>query len=463
VAPTLVNGQRVGKNPVTGDVYPAAVIGAIAPGTGNPTNGMVVAANDPNFPRGLINDAGILVAPRFGFAYDPFGNGKTAIRGGFGMFYDRPLGYMESAGNAFPVVQTPTIEYGTLSTFRALQGFSTPASSIAYEQDMKTATIMNMSLAVQRSIGFGTVVDVGYVGSLARHLPWSRNLQDIPLGTRFLPQNADPTNTKVPLPDVFLRPRPGYSDISYYEDAATSNYHSLQVSANRRFSRNLEFGASWTWSKALDYTDSAWGAVATLVPVRVWNYGLAGYDRTHALKANWIYSLPNWKSGMKAARALVNDWQVSGISTFQSGAPVAVGYTLATAVDTTGTPSISSRIVIQSDPTLGRGSRSFSTNFKTDVFAAPAVGSLGNAAKTNLRGPGVNNWDIALFKSVPIHERLRFQFRAEAYNAFNHTQFSTWNTTARFDAKGNQINAQFGQDTAARNPRIMQFAVRLLF
>lgn len=213
----------------------------------------------------------------------------------------------------------------------------------------------------------------------------------------------------------------------------------------------------------MDYVDGAWGGVATLVPVRVWNYGLASFDRTHALKVNWLYALPKMHTGFKPARAVLSDWQVSSIETFQSGAPVAVGYTLATAVDTTGTPSISSRIIILSNPILSRGDRSFSQNFKTNVFAAPPVGSLGDAAKTNLRGPGIDNWDTALFKTFPIHERLRFQFRAEAYNLFNHTQYSTWNTTARFNAQGQQINAQFGQDTAARNPRIMQFALRLQF
>jgi hypothetical protein len=283
------------------------------------------------------------------------------------------------------------------------------------------------------------------------------------LGTRFLAKNADPTEKNSPLPDVFLYPTPGYTSISYYDDESTSSYHSLQASATRRFTRNLEFGVSWTWSKAMGYTDSAFGAVTTLVPIRVWNYGLESFDRTHVVKANWLYSLPKLKSGFKPARAVLNDWQLSSIESFQSGAPVAVGYTLATAVDTTGTPSISSRIIILSDPILSRGDRTFSQNFKTNVFAPPPVGSLGDAATTNLRGPGINNWDTAMFKNIPIHDRFHFQFRAEAYNLFNHAQFSTWGTTARFDAKGNQINAQFGQDTAARNPRIMQFALRLQF
>lgn len=179
IAPATAGGQRVGVNPVTGAVYPAAVIGAIAPGSGNLTDGMVVAASDFSYPRGLVSNQGILPAPRLGFAYDPFGDGKTAVRGGFGLFYDRMLDYVESSGNAFPIVQTPTVYYGTLGTFLSAQGFSTPPSVIAYDKDMKNPVVMNMNFSIQRNIGFGTVVDVGYAGSLARHLSWSRDLNSM--------------------------------------------------------------------------------------------------------------------------------------------------------------------------------------------------------------------------------------------------------------------------------------------
>jgi hypothetical protein len=91
------------------------------------------------------------------------------------------------------------------------------------------------------------------------------------------------------------------------------------------------------------------------------------------------------------------------------------------------------------------------------------VGTIGNAARTNLRGPGINNWDIALFKNIPVQERVKMQFRAEFYNAFNHTQFSSFDASARFDAAGRQVNARFGEYTASRTPRILQFALRVNF
>jgi hypothetical protein len=306
-------------------------------------------------------------------------------------------------------------------------------------------------------------VDVGYAGSLGRHLSWQRNLENVPLGTRFNPANADPTNPRVPLPDVFLLPVQGYSGIGSDEAAGTSNYNSLQVSANRRFARSVEFGASWTWSKAMDYVDGGYGVVNTLAPVRMWNYGLAGFDRTHALKVNGLWDLPKLKWNFMPAKAVLNGWQFSTITTFQSGAPLGIGFTQVTATDITGTPSISARVVVTGNPVLPKSERTFSRNFNTSVFRPPTVGTFGNAAKTLVRGPGVNNWDIALVKNFPIRDRLRAQFRSEFYNAFNHTQFSAFNTTARFDASGNQVNGQFGQFTAARNPRIIEFALKIRF
>ncbi len=461
--PALVNGRRVAQHPITGQVFPVTLIGAVAPNSGNPVNGIVIASEDKSYPRALIEPSGIITAPRVGFAYDPFGDGKTAIRAGFGLFYSRYLGYAFSAANAYPIVQTPVVQFGSISSFRGAQGALFPTGSIAWERNMKVPYVMNMSFGVQRDIGFGTVVDVSYVGALGRHLSWERSLQDIPVGTRFLPSNADPTNTRVPLPDNFIRPLTGYADIGYREGAASSNYHSLQVTGNRRFARGFEFGLAYTWSKALDFVDGDNGRIATVVNPRTWNYGLAAFDRTHILKLNWLWNLPTHAYKSAPVRLALNGWQLSGISTFASGEPQGIGFSQVIAADITGTPSIAPRIDVLSSPYLPPGERTFSRNFRTDVFRLPARGTTGNAAKTLVRGPGISNWDISAIKTFPIRERVSFQFRAEFYNAFNHTQFSAFDTTARFDSSGNQVNARLGEFTAARNPRIVQLALRLRF
>lgn len=463
IRPALIDGRRVGQHPVTGQVYPVTLIGAIAPGTGDPVNGIVIASEDRSYPRALIEPSGVITAPRAGFAYDPFGDGKTAIRGGFGMFYSRYLGYAFSAATAYPIVQTPVVQFGTISTFRSAEGAVFPTSSIAWERNMKVPYVMNMSFTVQRDIGFGTVVDVGYVGALGRHLSWERSLQDIPVGARFLPENADPTNPRVPLADNFLRPLTGYADIGYREGAASSNYHSLQATANRRFARGFEFGVAYTWSKALDFVDGDNGRVTTVVNTRTWNYGLASFDRTHILKVNWLWSIPNANFGLSPLKALLNGWQLSGIATFASGEPQGIGFTQVVAADITGTPSIAPRIVVTGNPNLPDSERSFSRNFRTEVFQLPERGAIGNAAKTLVRAPGVNNIDISVLKTCALKERVNLQFRGEFYNALNHTQFSAFDTTARFDAAGNQVNSRFGEFTAARNPRIVQLALRVRF
>ncbi len=461
-----VQGRRTGVHPVTGQVYTVAEIGAIAPGVGDPYNGMLQAGRDPNYPRALVRTRGIQWAPRFGFAYDLGGDGKTAIRGGFGAFYNRFFhgNYAGALTAQVPLVQTPVVSFGDLRTLLQSSGFLFPGNVFGADAAGNLPMVMNYSLSAQRDIGYGTVVDVAYAGSLGRHLLWRRDTNSIPLGANFDPRNADPTVRGRPLPAAFLRPLAGYNNITMMEGASSSSYHSLQVSAKRRFAAGVQFGLAWTWSKAMDFNDTDTEAISALVPVRVWNYGLASFDRTHVLKINYLWDSPKVHAGNALARQVLNGWHVSGISSFSSGAPVGVGYSTTVAVDTTGTTSQAARVVVTGNPVLPKGERTFYRNFRTEVFRLPAVGTVGNAAKTLLRGPGVNNWDIALFKSIPIREGARLQFRWETYNTFNHTQFSDMDTAARFDtAAGEQVNSRFGQFTVARSPRQMQFALRLSF
>ncbi|MBI4873402.1 MAG: carboxypeptidase regulatory-like domain-containing protein [Acidobacteria bacterium] len=467
IAPALAGGVRVGRGPVDGKTYNAALIGAIAPGSGDPANGMVTPSTDQSYPRSLRDGNGIRFAPRFGFAYDPFGSGTTAVRGGFGLFFNREI--LESTTNPFaiqtPVIQNPIVNFGSIPTLLSSTGLLFPENVFGIERNgAGSPTVMNYSFSVQRRVGFGTVVDVAYVGSLGRHLLWRRNLNAVPIGANFLASNADPTNTRVALPPAFLRPVSGYNNIQISEWASSSNYHSLQVTANRRFARSLEFGLAWTWSKAMTYNDADNDEVTSLVSPRVWNYSLSSIDRTHIVNFNWLWTLPKapWKAA--AAKAVLNAWQVSGIASFISGQPVGVGFSTTTALDITGTPNLGARIDATGNPVLPKSERSFSRNFRTEVFRLPARGTIGTAQSPLLRGPGTNNWDVSLFKSFPVGERVRLQFRCEMYNTFNHTQFSSFDTAARFDtATGAQVNARFGEMTAARSPRIIQLALRATF
>jgi len=462
--------RRIGVDPRNGEPYPAAAIGAIAPGSGDLFNGMVSTLLDRTYPRGLTTDPGVQLGPRFGFAYDITGKSRDVIRGGFGVFYNR-----EVMANAFkflvaqpPNVVTPILQYGQLAQLNAYAGRFFPNDVLGRDPVGNSPMVMNFSLSVQRNLGYGTLLDVGYAGALGRHLWWRRNLNAVPLGANFQPAHLDPTQPGKPLPPAFLRPLAGYSNVNIIENANTSNYNSMQVTVRRRFGRNLQFGVAWTWSKTLTFVDEDQGAsdsanVETLVHPRVWNYGLASFDRTHVFTMNYLYTLPRTRSQFPVARILLDGWQLSGITRFISGTPMTVNLTTTTGMDITGSPSLSPRVLLTGNPVLPKSERSFDRYFRTEVIHLPPVGSVGNAAKYILRGPGINSWDISVFRNFRVRERLNTQWRCEAYNAFNHTQFSGVNVTARFDPAGNQTNTALGQYNAARRPRYIQLALRFSF
>jgi hypothetical protein len=152
--------------------------------------------------------------------------------------------------------------------------------------------VYNWSFGIQQNLGWGTVLDTAYVGSVGRNLLQRSSLNAVPYGTRFLPSSIDPTTGTTALPDNFLRPLPGYADIQYIEMASTSNYHSLQTQVNKRFSQGLQFGASWTWSKLMNLVNGNNDAVNPFLDFRMRNYGKGNFDRTHNFVLNYTYNMP---------------------------------------------------------------------------------------------------------------------------------------------------------------------------
>jgi hypothetical protein len=470
------NNVRQAQDPLTGALYPASIIGALVNNHGNPYDGTVVLSQDPSYPNGLRNNSGLKAAPRFGFAYDPFGTGKTAIRGGIGLFYEiheKDLwGYHLDVDP--PNQLNPQIWYGNVNTFTNIQGFLFPSATSGMNPNRPLGRTINYSLGIQRDIGQGILLDASYVAALARHLLERKNINSVPLGTTLLPSAIDPSNAPNTLNVNFLRSYPGYGNIEYYNYDANSSYHSLQVMVTRRFKRGFTGGAAWTWSKAMDYDDSDTNDLSNLVDPKVWNYGRAGFDRTHILKLNWIYTvprtskyLPDWKGIVSMKKAILDDWQLSGITTFMSGAPAGVGLSFSSTYNAntwSGSPTDGGRPIMIANPVLSKDQQTFDHFFNTAAFGLGPQGTWGNAPKDVFRGPGINNWDISMFKNFRIHERYRAEFRCEAYNAFNHTQFSGVNTTANFDPKtGMPSNPLFGQFTSTRLPRRMQLALRITF
>jgi hypothetical protein len=457
-------GKRAGIDPRDGTVYPLPYIGLFVPDSGNYAPGMVVGGQ--GWASGLYETPAVAFGPRVGFAYDPTGTGMTSVRGGIGIFYDRPQGNVYSGTNGQPpVAYTPTLYFSTLDSFLDAKGTVGPTSVNAPDSgEQPLPQVINFSLGVQRQVGFATVVDASYVGSLGRSLLYQYNLNPIPMYARFDPANRDTTTASSPLPDNFLRPYQGLGNINVRGFGVPSNYHSLQIAANRRLAETVQYGLAYTYSKNLGVTAEDFNEVSPYFPYMERNYGLLNFDITHNLVINYTWSLPNLakRLNMKVLDHILGGWQISGITSFVSGLPFTPGMALADGADLTGSNE-GARITVVSDPYLPKGERTFLKNFKTDAFARTPKNSFGNAGVAVLRRPGINNWDVSISKRFLVDEDKYFQFRTELFNAFNHTQFSDYDRTARFNAAGEQINANFGAYSSARDPRRIQLSLRFMF
>jgi hypothetical protein len=480
--PARINNQNVAVDPVTGEQRANIFVGSFVPGTGNPFNGMVLNT-DPDYPQSFRDNQGIHPEPRLGLAWDILGDGSTALHSSVGVYHNAHITArsMDSAANNPPAVNSPSVIYGTMDTLLS-QAFSTrPSAAFGLERDAKTPTSYNWSVGVQRELGWGTVIDVTYTGSITRHLEVVQNINVVPDQARFLdlhPENRNPQNTNNPLPPEFLRPYRGYQDINIRRNFGTSDYNGLQIQVNRRYIRGLQFSAAYTFGKTRGIADEDEAAISAVRPVQEWNYAPYASNQTHNVVINYTWDLPDgsrlWNNA--AMRLILDNWQLSGENAFVSGDWMPVILTTADNADFSGGDG-----GMGND--IGGGVRTVRPNVAGDVYgdghAAPGApgswlnaaafsrplgrGDIGNADRYVFQGPGISNWNLSLFKNFLLGGNRRLQFRWEMYNVLNHTQFLAIDNTVRFTALGEQTNTAFGKATSARNPRIMQASLRFGF
>ncbi len=492
------------RNPVTGEFSPAALIGALVPGTGARisqayVNGMRQAGvND--YPRGLIDNRGVHYGPRFGIAWQPGFLKKTVFRLGTGVFYDRFQGnpVFDMLPNP-PSTLVPTLYYGNLATIGSTQGVLFPQDVRGFSKEGKVPTTYQWNFGIQRELPFQLLLDTAYVGSISRHLLVRYEINRPGFGSAWKAYSQDPTNPNpkfdgtTNLPVNFYRPYQGFGSVNLTTFGANSNYNALQVGLTRRLARGLQAGLAYTWSKALGTSGFDQGDnndfFHPLNP-KMANYAPLTFDRRQMLGFNYVYDTPKLAKGGNfldnpVGRAVFNNWTVSGMTAIATGAPpvtgigVSVSGVSSLAREWTGDETYGPRVAMTGTKAqLSPGDRTIYRWVDVGAFRIPQKGSVGmeSAIRGYVYGPGTNNWDFSVFKSFPFSADARrmVQVRLEMFNAPNHTQFNGFNTGITFDKTGNVTNLPtalgggggrygFGALNSVRDPRIIQIAAKLYF
>jgi hypothetical protein len=432
--------------------------GMMLPGDGFLGEGQdSVVAGDPAVqrlfsgqPRGFSQTHSNVFEPRGGLSYQ--WNDKTVMRASVGMFHNRvTLNDSTLLGGNVPFQPQATISNGSADNPAGVgvNPGNLPIGATAQDLVFKHPTSYIWSTSVQREVPFGFIVDVTYVGRRGNYLPRERNLNQLPLGTLTNPANAG-------VNIAALRPYAGYGVIRLSENAGTSLYNSLQISADRRYTNGLKVGFAYTLGKSTDNGSDKRNVLWNTYDDTLYE-GPSSFDRRHVLNFYYIYDLPIFRDQSTLIGNLLGGWQISGATFMRSGTPNTVGQT---GQDIAGVGDIgfgqpwseTARASVNYQLYTGPGTEALDTS----VFVRPANGTFGNSPRNAYYNPGEMQWDLALFKNFNMGGARRLQLRAEMFNFLNHPNLG--------GIEYNPLSGNFGRITSKDgNRRDTQLSVRFLF
>jgi hypothetical protein len=413
-------------------------------------------------PRGGYEPDKNNFAPRVGFAWTLGESEKTVLRAGYGIYYDQsPLAPGEALYFNSPYFDNniffslPGLPLTLNNPFPSFFPFPLPDSALAIQRDLRTAYMQHWNLNVQQQLGENSVLEVAYVGSKGTKLLTARDIN------QPAPSALPPGLPFVPRPDF------RFDDIDLLESRANSNYNSLQVRLQQRLTRGLTSLVSYTWSKSIDDASNFFSSAGDPnFPQNSYDTnaerGRSNFDVRHRLSVSYSYDLPFGKGRRYLADAgwltsVLSGWQSYGVLTFQTGRPFTVA--LLPDIDNSGTGRSILGFGANDRPNVvGNPQLSSSTTarwFNTSAFAFPPPGTFGNAGRNILDGPGYQNVNVSFLKNTSLKEDVSLQLRAEFFNLFNHPNF---NLPDNFLG-----SPTFGRISSARDPRHIQFGVKLLF
>ena len=467
-------------------------------------NGIVQCGVTPGVPDGCMKSHWFNPAPRIGFAWDPKGDGRTAVRGGYGIFFEHTNG---NEGNTESLENSPPL--ATVVQKIQIQGYANinaaggappqfPLGVVAIPTKVLWPYMQQWHFDIQHEVAHNTVATVSYVGSKGTHLTRESNLNQlfpVPLsqdpykpGEAIGPKDCTTGTTPSGVPITgqalinlgvaacganpnFFRPFPGYGTITNLQDAASSTYHAMEASVRRNVGQ-LTLSAAYTYSHSID--DSSDRGDGTFVNSYDFaaNRASSNFDQRHVFNFSYVWDIPLFRSP-GIAHTLAGGWQFSGVTSVLSGSPFNPVFNTDNAGVANAVAGSGSRPDLVGDPHSGivqvPNSGFGPLLYNPNAYAAPRGLTFGDVGRNTLTNPRRTNFDMALFKHFAIHESVAFEFRAEAFNVFNHTE---WGALAGGGGSGaNVVNSAtnvFGSSgflfiNTAHNPRILQFGAKLLF